>query len=53
MGNVKPTLNKKSSNKKEEKLALMQKRTGTCFMLFDVSKEELDNRRIPVYPILL
>jgi hypothetical protein len=53
MGNINIQHNKKTSIKKEGELVSSQKEASSDFILLDVSKEELENRRIPVYPILL
>ena len=53
MGNIKTNRSNKPSAKKKDLLASANIETGGSFVLCDVSKEELEKRRIPVYPILL
>lgn len=52
MGNIN-TKKKNESSKQKNSLKLPKTNTGEKFVLSDVSKEELNKRRIPVYPYLL
>ena len=53
MGNIKINKNCSSSTKKSNMLESKQYDTSTRFVLSDVSKEELEKRRISVYSFLL
>lgn len=53
MGNITLKQQKKRPSKKGNKLDSIKIDSGDKFILSDVSKEELEKRRIPVYPYLL
>lgn len=55
MGNIKIKKNNVSSAKhtQEDKINPSKINEGKKFVLSDISKEELNKRRIPVYPYLL
>lgn len=52
MGNIR-LKQKKYSSKQNNKLDSIRLNTSKKFVLSDVSKEELEKRRIAVYPYLL
>ena len=53
MGNIKTKQKNISSQKQKNKINPSKIDDGRKFVLSDVSKEELNKRRIPVYPYLL
>lgn len=53
MGNIRLKQQKDYSNLKNNKLDSDKLGDGKGFVLSDVSKEELNKRRVPVYPHLL
>ena len=53
MGNIKTKQIKMLSQKQKTKINPSNTHGGKKFVLSDVSKEELNKRRIPVYPYIL
>lgn len=53
MGNITLKQQKNCSSKKDNKLDSRKVDSGNKFVLSDISKEELEKRRIPVYSYLL
>lgn len=53
MGNINTKQKKGSSLKKKNSPTILKTDNREMFVLSDVSKEELNKRRIPVYPYLL
>lgn len=53
MGNIETKQIKMLSQKQKTKINPSKTNGGKKFVLSDVSKEELNKRRIPVYPYIL
>lgn len=53
MGDIRLKQQKNYSSKQDNKLDSIKGNTSKKFVLSDISKEELEKRRIPVYSYLL